>query len=211
MDIVKENFIRLALKCNVLQFGDFTLKSGRKSPYFFNAGLFYEGDSLKLIGQAYAQTLLKNQVDFMHLFGPAYKGLPLATATAIALADANKEVTVTFNRKEAKAHGEGGQLIGAPLNGNTVIIDDVITAGTAFREAQSLITTHGGKLSAVVIALDRSERGISNQSTLSEIKNQGIAVYSIITVFDLITFLHNEGEDEKAKSIEMHLELYGAI
>lgn len=210
MNLVKDNFIRLALQCNVLQFGNFTLKSGRTSPYFFNAGLFHDGASLKAVGQAYADTLLQNEVDFVHLFGPAYKGLPLATATAIALADANKEVSVTFNRKEAKSHGEGGQLIGGPLSGNTVIIDDVITAGTAFREAQNLINSNGGVLKAVIIALDRGERGLSNLSTLSEIEAQGISVYSIITVFDLITFLYNEGSPEKAKALEMHLEQYGA-
>jgi orotate phosphoribosyltransferase len=209
MNFIKENFIRLAIENKVLQFGNFTLKSGRISPYFFNAGLFYQGTALKAVGQAYAHTLLENQVDFDHLFGPAYKGLPLATTTAIALADANKPVTVTFNRKEEKDHGEGGQLIGGPLSGNTVIIDDVITAGTAFRQAQSLINTHGGKLKAVIIALDRGERGLGSQSALSEIQMQGIAVYAIITVFDLIAFLYQEGEDEKAKAIEMHLEKYG--
>ncbi|HVT62017.1 MAG TPA: orotate phosphoribosyltransferase, partial [Legionellaceae bacterium] len=124
---MQETFIRLALDCNVLQFGEFTLKSGRKSPYFFNAGLFYDGIALHQVGKCYAQLLLEHQIDCQQLFGPAYKGLPLATATAIALAERGVNVTVSFNRKEVKDHGEGGVLIGAPLKGDTVIIDDVIT------------------------------------------------------------------------------------
>ena len=144
MNHTKSSFIKLALDCQVLKFGEFTLKSGRMSPYFFNAGLFYQGSALRQLGQFYAQTLLDNKVEFEHLFGPAYKGLPLATTTAVALAELGKEATVTFNRKEVKDHGEGGQLIGAPLSGKTVIIDDVITAGTAFRESQTLIKENGG-------------------------------------------------------------------
>ena len=209
MDHSKEAFIRLALDCNVLKFGEFTLKSGRLSPYFFNAGLFYQGRSLREIGRVYAQTLINNTVDFQHLFGPAYKGLPLATATAIALAEMGVDSTVTFNRKEIKTHGEGGQLIGAPLIGNTVIIDDVITAGTAFREAQQLIQEQGGKLTAVVIALDRCERGMTNRSTLDEIKDQGINVFSIITLFDLIDYLKHHGEHEQVKRLQAYQEQYG--
>ena len=209
MEHIKEAFIRLALDCNVLKFGEFTLKSGRLSPYFFNAGLFYQGASLRKIGQFYASTLTKQAVDFQHLFGPAYKGLPLATATAIALAELGIETTVTFNRKEMKDHGEGGQLIGAPLAGNTVIIDDVITAGTAFREAQKLIKENGGKLTAVVIALDRCERGLGNGSTLAEIQDQGIQVYSIITLYDLIDYLTLQGDHEKVQRLKAYQEEYG--
>ncbi|KTD18566.1 orotate phosphoribosyltransferase [Legionella lansingensis] len=206
----KESFIRLALDCQVLKFGEFTLKSGRQSPYFFNAGLFYQGGALHQLGQFYAKTLLANKVDFQHLFGPAYKGLPLATATAIALAELGVNVTVTFNRKEIKDHGEGGQLIGAPLSGKTVIIDDVITAGTAFRESQSLIRAHGGNLTGVIIALDRCERGIGNQSTLAEIEAQGIRVYSIITLFDLIDYLKKDGQlNEVDRLLAYHRE-YGS-
>src|SRR3989338_568215 len=152
MHCSKSDFIKLALTNKVLQFGQFTLKSGRQSPYFFNAGLFYQGESLRQLGQFYAKTLLDQQVEFSQLFGPAYKGLPLATATAIALAEKGKNATVTFNRKEIKSHGEGGQLIGAPLNGKTIIVDDVITAGTAFRESQALIKANGGELTGVIIA-----------------------------------------------------------
>jgi len=209
MNTTQNSFIRLALECNVLKFGKFTLKSGRISPYFFNAGLFYQGAALRKVGQCYAEILVKNAIDFQHLFGPAYKGLPLATATAIALAEKKIDTTVTFNRKEAKLHGEGGTLIGAPLCGNTVIIDDVITAGTAFREAQTLIKEGGGSLTAVVIALDRCERGLTNHSTLSEIKGEGIQVFSIITLFDLLNYLAHENNTQEVKRLEAYLAEYG--
>lgn len=211
MNHTKSSFIKLALDCNVLKFGEFTLKSGRLSPYFFNAGLFYQGNALRQLGRFYAQTLLENNAEFDHLFGPAYKGLPLATTTAVALSELGKEITVTFNRKEVKNHGEGGQLIGAPLTGKTLIIDDVITAGTAFRESQTLITQNGGKLTAVIIALDRCERGLSEKSTLAEIKSQGIDVYSIINLFDLIEYLKNTNELEQVKKLEDYQALYGII
>ena len=206
---MKDAFIRLALDCNVLKFGEFTLKSGRISPYFFNAGLFYHGDALRQLGQFYAKTLMHHSIDFQHLFGPAYKGLPLATTTAVALAEAGINTTVTFNRKEAKTHGEGGQLIGSPLTGKTVIIDDVITAGTAFREAQQLIHAHGGTVTAVVIALDRCERGETQQSTLTEIQRQGIRVLSIITLFDLIDYLQRHHDHQQVKQLQHYQELYG--
>ena len=210
MDSSKEAFIRLALESKVLKFGDFKLKSGRQSPYFFNAGLFYEGKALSQLGQFYAETLIKHKIDFQHLFGPAYKGLPLATTTAIALASLNYPVTVTFNRKEAKDHGEGGCLIGAPLNsGNTVIIDDVITAGTAFRESQKLIQEAEGHLRAVVIALDRCERGQGRESTLEEIKREGIEVLSIITLFDLIDYLKKEGKTSEVEKLNAYQKEYG--
>lgn len=205
----KDAFIRLALDCNVLKFGEFTLKSGRLSPYFFNAGLFYQGAALRQLGQFYAEVLVNHNINVQHLFGPAYKGLPLATTTAVALAAMGRDVTVTFNRKEIKTHGEGGQLIGAPLTGNTVIIDDVITAGTAFRESQQLIKEHGGNLTTVVIALDRCERGLSDKSTLAEIQAQGIQVLSIINLFDLIAYLKKQGEEERVKQLEAYQNEYG--
>lgn len=210
MDISKKEFIKLARTCNVLTFGEFTLKSGRISPYFFNAGLFYTSHALHKLGRYYARALIEQHHNVDHLFGPAYKGLPLATATAIAFSEYGKDVTVTFNRKEAKDHGEKGNLIGSPLQGNTVIIDDVITAGTAFREAQQLIKNSGGKLTAVVIALDRCEQGLKRQSTLQDIKNEGIEVYSIITLFDLIEYLKGEGEDEHVKKLIDYHQKYGA-
>jgi orotate phosphoribosyltransferase len=192
-----------------LKFGEFKLKSGRISPYFFNAGLFYDALALHQLGQFYAKTILQCNIKFNHLFGPAYKGLPLATAVAIAMASLGENPTVTFNRKEAKTHGEGGVLIGAPLSGDTLIIDDVITAGTAFRESQQLINENGGKLVGVVIALDRCERGLNEKSTVAEIKEQGIAVHSIINLFDLIQFLEEQNEPEKVKKLLAYQEMYG--
>ena len=210
MNYTKSAFIKLALDCQVLKFGEFTLKSGRISPYFFNAGLFYTGNALQQLGQFYAQTLINHKVKLDHLFGPAYKGLPLATATAIALQEHHKDITVTFNRKEVKDHGEGGQLIGAPLTGKTIIIDDVITAGTAFRESQTLIKNNGGQLTGVIIALNRCERGLTNKSALTEITAQGINVYSIITFFDLVDYLNNNNKDNQAKLMQTYHELYGS-
>lgn len=206
----KSDFIQLAIERGILSFGQFTLKSGRVSPYFFNTGLFYHGDSLEILGQYYAEALINNKIEFTHLFGPAYKGIPLATATAIALAQRKIECTVTFNRKEPKDHGEGGVLIGAPLTGKTVLIDDVISAGTAFREAQRLITANGGKLTTVVITLDRCELGANNRLTLNEIKAEGINVLSLITVYDLIQFLQEHGDQVAAAKIEHYLDQYGA-
>ena len=155
MNSSKTAFIRLALENNVLKFGQFILKSGRVSPYFFNAGEFYQAAALRQVGIAYAEIIIENHIDFQHLFGPAYKGLPLATATAIALSERGINTTLTFNRKEAKDHGEGGVLIGSNLSGKTIIIDDVISAGVAYRESRQLIENHGGNVAAVVIALDR--------------------------------------------------------
>ena len=209
MNSAKSAFIKLAIDNQVLKFGHFKLKSGRESPYFFNAGAFYQGMALREVGKAYADTIMKYKIHFEHLFGPAYKGLPLASATATALAEAGVNKTVTFNRKEAKDHGEGGILIGSPLTGNTVIIDDVITAGTAFRESKSLIETHGGKVSAVIIALDRCERGSGKQSTILDIKEQGIQVFSIITLFDLIDYLEKQGEEEHFNAIKAYQKQYG--
>ncbi|HHF7366405.1 TPA: orotate phosphoribosyltransferase [Legionella bozemanae] len=209
MNQMKSAFIKLALDCHALKFGEFTLKSGRTSPYFFNAGLFYQGNALRQLGQFYAKTLLEHHAEFDHLFGPAYKGLPLATATAIALAELGQETTVTFNRKEVKNHGEGGQLIGAPLTGKTIVIDDVITAGTAFRESQILIKENGGQLTGVIIALDRCERGLTQESALAEIKAQGINVYSIITLFDLIDYLKSTNQNEQIKKLEAYQAVYG--
>ncbi|KTD63351.1 orotate phosphoribosyltransferase [Legionella spiritensis] len=209
MEYSKPAFIRMALACDVLKFGEFTLKSGRKSPYFFNAGMFYQGDSLRHIGHFYAKTLLDNQIEFQHLFGPAYKGLPLATATAIALAERGVNTTVTFNRKETKDHGEGGQLIGAPLQGNTVMIDDVISAGTAFRESQEHIKAHGGNLTTVVIAMNRCERGITDRSAVDEIEAQGIKVLSVITFFDLVDYLIAEGADREVERMKAYQKQYG--
>lgn len=205
---MKNEFIKLAVQCGALKFGDFTLKSGRKSPYFFNVGMFYHGDSLRLLGEYYAAVILENNIPFDNLFGPAYKGLPIATATAIALSNRGINKTVTFNRKEEKDHGEGGVLIGAPLSGDTIIIDDVITAGTAFREAKSLITANGGRVKAVIIALDRCEKGSGHVSTLQEIRDQGIIVKSIIDFFDLLSYIKAVGNKDILDSLENYHKLY---
>lgn len=208
--LTKSDFIALALRSSVLKFGEFRLKSGRLSPYFFNAGLFYQGKAIKELGQFYASRLVEAEVDCRHLFGPAYKGLPLATATAIALSDLGVEATVTFNRKEIKDHGEGGQLIGAPLTGNTVMVDDVITAGTAFRESRAIIEANGGRLSTVIIALDRCEKGLNDVSTLTEISNQGIQVLSIISLHDLIQYMESHNQKEQLDKLLEYHERFGA-
>ncbi len=208
MNQFKEAFIRLALDNQVLKFGDFTLKSGRKSPYFFNSALFYHGGALAKLGECYAKTLIDSKINFQQLFGPAYKGLPLATATAIALSQLGKDITVTFNRKEAKDHGEGGWLIGAPLQAKIVIIDDVITAGTAFREAQTLINNNGGELTGVIIALDRCEQGAGEASAIQEIRDQGIEVLSIVNFFDLVNYLKANNQEEQALKLLNYQQQY---
>ena len=201
----------MILEEKVLAWGKFKLKSGRISPYFFNAGLFYHGDVLRRVGAFYAETLIKNKPDARHLFGPAYKGLPLGTATAIACAEQGIYMDVTFNRKEIKTHGEGGALMGAPLkNKKVVMIDDVITAGTAFRESKALIATAGGVLDAVVIALDREERGPHEVSAIAEIKSEGIDVFSIITLSDLMDYLEIKAEIKQIERMKNYKELYGA-
>jgi orotate phosphoribosyltransferase len=185
----QREFIDFAISAGVLRFGEFTLKSGRSSPYFFNAGLFNTGEHLAKLGRCYAQAISDSQIDFDVLFGPAYKGIPLAAATSIALADHHqRNVPWCFNRKEAKDHGEGGNLVGAGLNGKVLVIDDVITAGTAIRESVDIIRQAGATLSGVVIALDRQERGRDERSAIQEVEETlGIKVTSIVTLADLLT------------------------
>ena len=205
-------FINFALSQDILQFGDFTLKSGRKSPYFFNAGLFYTGEQLQRLGEFYAQTLIEHKIEFDILFGPAYKGLPLATSTAIALQSQHQtNISVSFNRKEAKQHGEGGQLIGAPLAGKkVVIIDDVITAGTAFREAKQQIAEAGGKLVGLVIALNRQEIGQNQVSAIQEIEqHEQIPVMNIICLDDIIDYLDSQQDQRSLQAIRAYREKYG--
>jgi len=212
INLSKENFIKFILENKVLTWGEFTLKSGRISPYFFNAGLFYQGSALLRLGEFYAATLIKHKTRIDHLFGPAYKGLPLATATAIALARQGYDVDVTFNRKEIKKHGEGGQLMGASLDKkNPIMIDDVITAGTAFRESKAMIEHAGGKLSSVIIALDRQERGLDNTSAIADIQTEGVDVLSIITLTDLITYLEKHDEHELLDRMKSYQKQYGVI
>tara|TARA_R110002126_G_scaffold273866_1_gene418669 strand:- start:208781 stop:209431 length:651 start_codon:yes stop_codon:yes gene_type:complete len=212
IQLSKENFIEFIIENKVLTWGEFTLKSGRISPYFFNAGLFYQGNALLRLGEFYAATLINHKARIDHLFGPAYKGLPLATATAIALARQGYDVDVTFNRKEIKKHGEGGQLMGASLDKkNPMMIDDVITAGTAFRESKAMIEHAGGKLSGVIIALDRQERGLDNTSAIADIQAEGMDVFSIITLTDLITYLEKHDERELLNRMKSYQKQYGVI
>jgi len=209
MNDLKSAFIKLAFACNVIQFGTFQLKSGRKSPYFFNAGLFYQAHALRDLGRYYAQTILQHHIPFDHVFGPAYKGIPIATATVIALAEAGVETTVSFDRKEIKHHGDGGQLIGAPLSGRTVVLDDVISKGLAFRHAKSVVEAAGGVVSALCIALDRCEQGEHAVSTKSEIESLGVPVYAIVTIYDVITELKRANRENDAQAIEAYLAVFG--
>ena len=191
----QSEFIQLAQRHSVLKFGDFTLKSGRKSPYFFNAGAFASGAALAALGRCYARRIVDSGVAFDVLLGPAYKGIPLATATAIALAQEHgRETPFAYNRKEAKAHGEGGSLVGAPLEGRVLVIDDVITAGTAVREVIAMIEAAGARLAGVAIGLDRQERGEGPLSAIQEIERaHGVPVVSIIEMRHIIDYLDQSG------------------
>ena len=192
----QREFIEFALNKQVLKFGEFTLKSGRQSPYFFNAGLFNTGRDLALLGRFYAQALVDSGVDFDLLFGPAYKGIPIATTTAVALADHHqRDVPYCFNRKEAKDHGEGGNLVGSPLQGRVMLVDDVITAGTAIRESMEIIAANGASLAGVLISLDRQERGRGDISAIQEVeRDYQCHVTAIITLSDLIDYLEEKPE-----------------
>jgi orotate phosphoribosyltransferase len=196
MQQYQRDFIDFAIASDVLRFGEFTLKSGRISPYFFNAGLFNTGGALARLGRFYADAIVNSGVEFDVLFGPAYKGIPLAAATAVALADHHgRDVPYAFNRKEAKAHGEGGSIVGAPLQGRILIIDDVITAGTAVRESMDIIRAAGAKPAGVVIALDRQERGTGELSAIQEVeKEYGIPVASIASLASLLEYLGDRPE-----------------
>jgi orotate phosphoribosyltransferase len=196
MRAYKKEFIDLALELGVLRFGEFTLKSGRVSPYFFNAGLFNTGYAAARIGRFYAAAIAASEVEFDVLFGPAYKGIPLVALTAAALAEQyDIDVPWCYNRKEAKAHGEGGSIVGAPPAGRVLIVDDVITAGTAVREAFDIITSNGAEVAGLAISLDRQERGQGSLSAVQELKSSlGIPVISIIRLDDLIDTL-DESKD----------------
>src|SRR6185437_7782876 len=204
-------FIELALTRDALRFGRFTLKSGRESPYFFNAGLFSDGASAAALGGCYGDAIVTSGLAFDMLFGPAYKGIPLVTATAIALA-ANHGVNVpyAFNRKETKEHGEGGSISGAPLQGRVLIVDDVITAGTAVRESLALIRAAGAQPVGVALALDRQERGQGELTAVQEVENQhGIRCVSIITLADLIEALSQPTDGRVRISAEQLTALRG--
>jgi orotate phosphoribosyltransferase len=207
----EKEFIEMILAKQVLRFGDFTLKSGRTSPYFFNAGLINDGGSLARIGIAYAQAIVDAGIAFDMLFGPAYKGIPLATAAAVAFAEQHRRnVPLAYNRKEAKSHGEGGTLVGAPLEGRVLIVDDVLTAGTAVRESVNLIKNAGAEPAGVVLALDRQERGQGAQSAVQEIQALfGIPVVRIITLDHLIEYLEAGEDSEELASLRNHRRTYG--
>ena len=191
MKAYQRQFIEFALEKEVLKFGEFTLKSGRKSPYFFNAGLFNTGRDLARLGRFYAQALQDEGIEYDLLFGPAYKGIPIVSSTAVALAEQHdKDIPYCFNRKEAKTHGEGGSLIGSPLKGRVMLVDDVITAGTAIRESMKIIQSNGAFLAGVLVAIDRQERGNGTLSAIGEVERDfSCKVISIINLADLLVYL----------------------
>jgi len=212
MQDYQRKFLDFALDAGVLRFGEFTLKSGRISPYFFNAGLFNSGASLARLGRFYAQAIVDSGIEFDVLFGPAYKGIPLAAVTAAALFDQHKlDVPYAFNRKEAKKHGEGGNIVGHELSGKVMIIDDVITAGTAVREAMEIIQGQGASPAGVVIALDRQERGREARSAIQEVEQDyGMPVSTIVRLENLITYLSEKGDSDKALArIQAYRDQYG--
>jgi len=212
MEQYQNDFVDFMLEIGALKFGEFTLKSGRVSPYFFNAGQFNQGNHLSRLGQFYAQAIEASGIKFDVLFGPAYKGIPLVAATAIALNDSfNRSVPYSFNRKEAKDHGEGGNIVGHPLEGDILIIDDVITAGTAIKEAEDIINANGAKTKGVVVALDRQEKGKGELSAIQEVEqNFGITVVSIINLSHIVDYLKKANNDKNIISrIESYRSQYG--
>lgn len=211
MHAYRQDFIRFAVAQQVLRFGEFQTKAGRLSPYFFNSGLFQDGAALRELCQFYAQSILASALEFDMLFGPAYKGIPLAAGTAIALAEQGKNVPYCFNRKEAKDHGEGGTTVGAKLKGRVLIIDDVISAGTSVRESIELIRAAGATPCGVVIALDRMERGQGDFSAVQEVRRDyGLPVIAIASLDDLLGFLKGQAELlQNLHAVEAYRERYG--
>jgi orotate phosphoribosyltransferase len=212
MQEFQRGFIGYAIRCGVLRFGDFTLKSGRKSPYFFNTGLFDSGERLGRLGEFYAQAYLHAGLAADVLYGPAYKGIPLVSAAAIALARATgEEVPFAFNRKEAKDHGEGGLLVGAPLKGSVLILDDVITAGTSVRESVDAIRGAGARPCGVLVSLDRQERGKGGATAIEEVEAQyAMPVYAIATLADIIEYLEEQQKPAELAAIAEYRERHGA-
>ena len=212
MKAYQRESIEFALEKQVLKFGEFTLKSGRKSPYFFNAGLFNTGRDLARLGRFYAAALVDSGIEFDVLFGPAYKGIPIATTTAVALADHHDvDTPYCFNRKEAKNHGEGGNLVGSKLEGRVMLVDDVITAGTAIRESMELIQANKADLAGVLVAIDRQEKGKGELSAIQEVERDfGCAVISIVSLTDLITYLEQQGNNtEHLEAVKAYRAQYG--
>lgn len=212
MKAYQREFIEFALAKGVLKFGEFTLKSGRTSPYFFNAGLFNTGRDLNRLGKFYAAALEDAGIAYDLVFGPAYKGIPIATTTVVALDEHyGKDVPYCFNRKEAKDHGEGGNLVGSELAGRVMLVDDVITAGTAIRESMDIIEAHQAQLAGVLIALDRQEKGKGELSAIQEVERDYQAtVISIVKLADLITYLEEQGNNQQAlAAVSAYREQYG--
>jgi orotate phosphoribosyltransferase len=212
MKAYQREFIEFALAKGVLKFGEFTLKSGRTSPYFFNAGLFNTGRDLNRLGKFYAAALQDSNIDYDLVFGPAYKGIPIATTTVVALDEHyGKDVPYCFNRKEAKTHGEGGSLVGSELAGKVMLVDDVITAGTAIRESMDIINAHNAELAGVLIALDRQEKGKGELSAIQEVeRDYSATVISIVKLADLITYLEEQGDNQTAlEAVSAYREQYG--
>jgi orotate phosphoribosyltransferase len=205
-------FIDLCTRLGVLKFGSFKLKSGRDSPYFFNAGLFSSGAAIAAVGKAYADAIVASDISFDMLFGPAYKGIPLVTAASAALAEHHGiDLPFAFNRKEAKDHGEGGLIVGTPLNGRVLIVDDVITAGTAIRDSIEIIRAAGAHPAGVLLALDRQERGaVSPLSAVQEVREQfGMPVVAVISLSDLMQHMRSLGRDQELASMEAYRDRYG--
>ena len=219
MQEYQRTFIDLAMSRQALRFGTFKLKSGRDSPYFFNAGLFNDGEAIAVLGQCYAAALTRSGLGYDMLFGPAYKGIPLATTTAVALSEHHhRNVPWAFNRKEAKDHGEGGNIVGSPLKGRVVIVDDVITAGTAIREAVDIIRAAGATPVGVALALDRQERGQGSQSAVQEVSSLfGLRCVSILTLADLIESFGGNASDpvrisrEQFVALQAYQQTWGAV
>ncbi len=212
MRTYKNDFLELSLELGVLRFGEFTLKSGRVSPYFFNAGLFNTGYAAAKLGRYYANTIVDSEIEFDMLFGPAYKGIPLVALAAAALAEHHdQDVPYAFNRKEAKAHGEGGSTVGAPVEGRVMIVDDVITAGTAVREAVEIIQAQGATVAGLIISLDRQEVGQGDKSAVEDLEQSlGIPVSSIVRLEDMIELLEESGEyGEYLDSVLAYRKQYG--
>lgn len=208
----QREFIEFALSKGVLKFGEFTLKSGRTSPYFFNAGLFNSGADLARLGRYYAAALQDSGIEFDVLFGPAYKGIPIASATAISLFEHHqRDVPYCFNRKEKKQHGEGGNLVGADLKGRIMLVDDVITAGTAIRESMDIVEANGASLAGVLIALDRQEKGKGELSAIQEVeRDYNASVIAIVTLNDLISYLAEQpGQEENLAKVSAYRAQYG--
>ena len=210
MHSYQSRFVDYCLQRGALKFGEFTLKSGRVSPYFFNAGIFNRGADLAALAEFYASAIEQAEVEFDLLFGPAYKGIPLAAITASALFQHyQRDIPYAFNRKEAKDHGEGGNTVGADIAGRVMIIDDVITAGTAIREAIELIDRPGAATCAVTIALDRQEKGLGERSAIQELEQQGLRVISIIKLDHILEYLRSSGQNQHRAAIEAYRAEYG--